>query len=54
MDRIRKYFEADPLVTPPPNFDGNLKFGDLDLEHIKFDNKKDLRLNPDKDKAYID
>ena len=53
VDRIKKYYEADPLVTPSPNFDGNLKFNDPDLEYIKFDNKKDLRLKPDKDKNYI-
>ena len=53
VDRMKKFLPADPVVTPPRNFDGNLKFGDPDLEYIKFDNKKDLKLPHDKN-AIID
>ena len=53
IDRIKQYLPTDPVVTPPRNFDGNLELGDPDLEYIKFDNKKDLKLPQDKD-ALID
>ena len=53
VDRIKQYLPTDPVVTPPRNFDGNLELGDPDLEYIKFDNKKDLKLPQDKD-ALID
>jgi hypothetical protein len=53
VDRIKQYLPTDPVVTPPRNFDGNLELGDPDLEYIKFDNKKDLKLPQDKN-ALID
>ena len=49
VDRIKKYLPSDPIVTPPSTFKGNLTFDDSDLEYIKFDQKKDLKLNDDKD-----
>ena len=49
VDRIKKYHPADPVVTPPRHFKGNLTFDEIALEHIKFDQKKDLKLPADKD-----
>ena len=40
VDWIKKYYQSDPLVTLPPNFDGNLRCNDPDLETLHLTIKK--------------